>query len=154
MGLAGFLIALFYSNLSGVFLSKYANLDFSIAKAVIEEPENRKSLSGITNYVIINVLLLALSVFSMEYRGIMACCFLMYTLYIIVAFMHISKRIFVFNNLNSITCLEIKKIQVSYSCQDIDNIYWQYIGGLIKLWRKQQSQKRNIYGRSFVEIGG
>lgn len=125
MGLAGFLIALFYSNLSGVFSSKYANLDFSIAKAVIEEPENRKSLSGITNYVIINVLLLALSVFSMEYRGIMACCFLMYTLYIIVAFMHISKRIFVFNNLNSITCLEIKKIQVSYSCQDIDNIYWQ-----------------------------
>ena len=33
LGVAGFLVALFYANLSGVFTSKYANLDFNISKA-------------------------------------------------------------------------------------------------------------------------
>ena len=37
LGVAGFLVALFYANLSGVFTSKYANLDFNISKAVIKE---------------------------------------------------------------------------------------------------------------------
>lgn len=47
LGVAGFLVALFYANLSGVFTSKYANLDFNISKAVIEERENQKNLNGI-----------------------------------------------------------------------------------------------------------
>ena len=53
LGVAGFLVALFYANLSGVFTSKYANLDFNISKAVIEERENQKNLNGIKNYIAI-----------------------------------------------------------------------------------------------------
>ena len=60
LGVSGFLVALFYANLSGVFASKYANLDFNISKAVIEERENRKNLNGIRNYIVINIALILL----------------------------------------------------------------------------------------------
>lgn len=75
LGVSGFLVALFYANLSGVFISKYANLDFNISKAVIEEREKHKNLNGIKNYIAINIALILLYMFGIKAQAIIALIF-------------------------------------------------------------------------------
>ena len=122
LGVAGFLIALFYANLSGVFTSKYANLDFNISKAVIEERENQKNLNGIKNYIAINITLILLYMFGIKAQVIIAFMFSIYTIKTIVVFINLSKRTFSFSNLNFITRSEIIKIQEAYVSEKIENI--------------------------------
>ena len=122
LGVAGFLVALFYANLSGVFTSKYANLDFNIFKAVIEERENRKNLNGIRNYIAINIALVLLYMLDIKSQVIVALLFSIYTIKTIVVFINLSKRTFSFSNLNFITRSEIIKIQEAYVSEKIENI--------------------------------
>ena len=122
LGVSGFLVALFYANLSGVFASKYANLDFNISKAVIEERENRKNLNGIRNYIVINIALILLYMFDIKGQVVLALLFSIYTIKTIVVFINLSKRTFSFSNLNFITCSEIVKIQEAYASEKINNI--------------------------------
>lgn len=122
LGVAGFLVALFYANLSGVFTSKYANLDFNISKAVIEERENQKNLNGIRNYIVINIALILLYMFDIKGQVIVAGMFSVYTIKTIVVFINLSKRTFSFSNLNFITSSEIVKIQEAYVSEKIENI--------------------------------
>ena len=122
LGVAGFLVALFYANLSGVFTSKYANLDFNISKAVIEERENQKNLNGIKNYIAINIALILLYIFGIKAQVIIALIFSIYTIKTIVVFINLSKRTFSFSNLNFITRSEIVKIQEAYASEKIENI--------------------------------
>ena len=122
LGVSGFLVALFYANLSGVFTSKYANLDFNISKAVIEERENRKNLNGIRNYIVINIALILLYMFDIKGQVVLALLFSIYTIKTIVVFINLSKRTFSFSNLNFITCSEIVKIQEAYASEKINNI--------------------------------
>lgn len=122
LGVAGFLIALFYANLSGVFTSKYANLDFNISKAVIEESENQRNLNGIKNYITINITLILLYILNIRGQVILALLFAIYTIKTIVVFINLSKRTFSFSNLNFITYSEIKKIHEAYSNEKIENV--------------------------------
>ena len=122
LGVAGFLVALFYANLSGVFTSKYANLDFNISKAVIEERENQKNLNGIRNYIAINISLILLYMLDIKSQVIVALLFSIYTIKTIVVFINLSKRTFSFSNLNFITRSEIIKIQEAYVNEKIKNI--------------------------------
>ena len=50
VSIAGFLIALFYANLSGIFTSRYAFLSSRISKELLNEYTNRKYIKSIQNY--------------------------------------------------------------------------------------------------------
>ena len=47
LGISGVLIALFYANLSGVFSSKYVNLDTSLSFEILRERENNRNIKSI-----------------------------------------------------------------------------------------------------------
>ncbi len=47
LGISGVLIALFYANLSGVFSSKYVNLDTSLSFEILREKENNRNIKSI-----------------------------------------------------------------------------------------------------------
>ena len=50
LGISGVLIALFYANLSGVFSSKYVNLDTSLSFEILREKENNRNIIKLFNY--------------------------------------------------------------------------------------------------------
>ena len=58
IGTAGFLIALFYANLSGIFTSRYATISNRISNELLQEETNKKYIDAIMNYIIITLFLL------------------------------------------------------------------------------------------------
>lgn len=118
LGMSGVLIALFYANLSGVFSTKYINLDTSLSFEILEEKENKRNINSIRNYIITNIALIVFYIIGIKLNYLIMSLFTIYTIRIIIVFMDLSRRIFYFTNLNFITqkeCAELsdnaKKVQ-------------------------------------------
>ena len=133
LGISGVLIALFYANLSGVFSSKYVNLDTSLSFEILKEEENKRNIKSIKNYIITNIALIMFYIIGIDLNYLIAILFILYTVKIIVTFISLSQRIFYFTNLNFITvkeCSEIydscKKVQIKkryYKSAEFQNYY-------------------------------
>lgn len=128
LGISGVLIALFYANLSGVFSSKYVNLDSDISFEILNEKENQRNIKSIRNYIITNIVLIMFYSAGINFNYLIMILFTLYTIRIIIAFINLSQRIFYFTNLNFITrkeCTEIydnsKNVQVNKKyCKNIE----------------------------------
>lgn len=116
LGISGVLIALFYANLSGVFSSKYVNLDTSLSFEILREKENSRNIKSIRNYIITNIVLIMFRIVGIRLSYLITTIFILYTVRIIIAFINLSQRIFYFTNLNFITREECSKIYNS-SCK-------------------------------------
>ncbi len=110
LGISGVLIALFYANLSGVFSSKYVNLDTSLSFEILREKENNRNIKSIKNYIIINIILIMFCIVGIRLSYLITGLFVLYTVRIVIAFINLSQRIFYFTNLNFITREECLKI--------------------------------------------
>ena len=110
LGISGVLIALFYANLSGVFSSKYVNLDTSLSFEILKEKENNRNIKSIRNYIIINIVLIMFCIVGIKLSYLITGLFALYTVRIVIAFINLSQRIFYFTNLNFITREECSKI--------------------------------------------
>lgn len=110
LGISGVLIALFYANLSGVFSSKYVNLDTSLSFEILREKENNRNIKSIRNYIIINIVLIMFCIVGIRLSYLITGLFVLYTVRIVIAFINLSQRIFYFTNLNFITREECSKI--------------------------------------------
>ena len=113
LGISGVLIALFYANLSGVFSSKYVNLDTSLSFEILKEEENKRNVKSIKNYIITNIALLMFYIIGINLNYLIVSLFILYTVKIIVTFISLSQRIFYFTNLNFITVKECSEIHKS-----------------------------------------
>lgn len=116
LGISGVLIALFYANLSGVFSTKYINLDSSLSFEILDEKENKRNINSIRNYIITNIAIIMFYIMGIKFNYLIMCLFTIYTVRIIIAFIDLSRRIFYFTNLNFITREECLKIYNS-SCK-------------------------------------
>ena len=142
LGISGVLIALFYANLSGVFSSKYVNLDTSLSFEILKEEENKRNVKSIKNYIITNIALLMFYIIGINLNYLIVSLFILYTVKIIVTFISLSQRIFYFTNLNFITvkeCSEIhkscKKVQIKkryYKSIEFQNYYKNKVKGNIE----------------------
>lgn len=110
LGISGVLIALFYANLSGVFSSKYVNLDTSLSFEILREKENYRNIKSIRNYIIINIVLIMFCIVGIRLSYLITGLFVLYTVRIVIVFINLSQRIFYFTNLNFITREECSKI--------------------------------------------
>ncbi len=99
VSIAGFLIALFYANLSGIFTSRYAFLSSRISKELLNEYTNRKYIKSIQNYIIIVLLVLLLNIIGIYTDIIMAIIIVVLTIRIIIIFIELSNRIFIYSNI-------------------------------------------------------
>lgn len=127
LGVAGFLTALFFSNLSGIFSSKYSNLTTKISSSILNEYMNRKYFESIVNYLVLLIIELLCYSFSIKLNFLIVIVTFFLTIRIIIVFIILSKRIFGFTNINYITldmCQEILyyfdklKIAVKHSKRD------------------------------------
>lgn len=133
MGISGVLIALFYANLSGVFSSKYVNLDTDLSFEILKEKENKRNIKSIRNYIITNIALVMFYIVGIKFNYLIMSLFTLYTVKIIIAFINLSQRIFYFTNLNFITrkeCSEIcdnaKRVQINkkyYKSKEFQNYH-------------------------------
>lgn len=110
LGISGVLIALFYANLSGVFSTKYVNLDTSLSFEILEEKENKRNINSIRNYIITNIALIMFYIIGIKLNYLIMSLFTIYTVRIIIAFIDLSRRIFYFTNLNFITKKECAEL--------------------------------------------
>lgn len=153
LGISGVLIALFYANLSGVFSSKYINLDTSLSFEILREKENSRNIKSIRNYIITNIVLIMFCIVGIRLNYLITIIFILYTVRIIIAFINLSQRIFYFTNLNFITREECSKIYKS-SCkvQKINGIFnsvefQQYYQNIAK----ESMEKLNKLAETFVQ---
>lgn len=146
LGISGVLIALFYANLSGVFSSKYVNLDTSVSFEILKEKENKRNVKSIRNYIITNIALIMFYIMGINFNYLIMILFTLYTVKTIIAFINLSQRIFYFTNLNFITrkeCAEIydnlKRVQVNkkyYKSKEFQNYYKNKTKGNIEKLNK------------------
>lgn len=127
LGVGGFLTALFFSNLSGIFSSKYSNLTTKISSSILNEYMNRKYFESIVNYLVLLIIELLCYSFDIKLNFLIVIVTFFLTIRIIIVFIILSKRIFGFTNINYITldtCQEILyyfdklKIAVKHSKKD------------------------------------
>lgn len=98
VSIAGFLIALFYANLSGIFTSRYVHLSSRISKELLNESTNKKYINSIQNYIIITLVILLFNVIGLNTDIVIATIIIFLTIRIIIIFIELSKRIFIFSN--------------------------------------------------------
>lgn len=124
LGVGGFLTALFFSNLSGVFSSKYSDLNSKISSTILNEYMNKKYFESIVNYLVLLIIELLCYVFNINLNFLITITTFLLTIRIIIIFIILSKRIFGFTNINYITldtCQDIiyyfdkLKIAINYS---------------------------------------
>lgn len=103
LGVCGFLIALFFSNLSGVFALKYSNLNSRLSYSILNEYTNKNYFESIVNYLIIIIVELFCFIIDININFLTMILTIAMTIRIVIIFIFLSKRIFDFNNINFIT---------------------------------------------------
>ena len=133
LGVGGFLTALFFSNLSGIFSSKYSNLTTKISSSILNEYMNRKYFESIVNYLVLLIIELLCYSFSIKLNFLIVIVTFFLTIRIIIVFIILSKRIFGFTNINYITldmCQEIlyyfDKLKIAVKHSKSDSIILSY----------------------------
>lgn len=110
LSIAGFLVALFYANLSGVFTSRYAHISSRISKELLNEYANRKYVNAIQNYIIVVLLVLLLNVVGINTDITLATMIIVLTIRIIMIFIELSKRIFIYSDISIIAQATMQKM--------------------------------------------
>ena len=133
LGVGGFLTALFFSNLSGIFSSKYSNLTTKISSSILNEYMNRKYFESIINYLVLLIIELLFYSFDIKLNFLIVIVTFFLTIRIIIVFIILSKRIFGFTNINYITldmCQEIlyyfDKLKIAVKHSKSDSIILSY----------------------------
>lgn len=145
LGISGVLIALFYANLSGVFSSKYVNLDTELSFEILNEKENKRNIRSIRNYIITNISLIMFYIFGINFKWIVALVFVCYTAKTIIAFINLSQRIFYFTNLNFITKKSCSEIYESYSNLKIDKRNYRDVNFQNLYYNKARNSIEKLY---------
>ena len=110
VSIAGFLVALFYSNLSGIFASRYAHISSRISKELLNEFTNRKYVDAIQNYIILIFLILLLNIIGNKSDIYLAILVIILTIRIVIIFFELSKRVFIYSDIVMISYTSFEKI--------------------------------------------
>lgn len=145
LGIAGFLVALFYANLSSVLSSKYTNLDLNISNEVINEKKNKKKIKSITNYIITNIALIFFMILGFNFKIFIVSFFILYTIKIIIDFVDLSKEIFKFNDLNFISVSKCNQILDNIKKVQIKNERYQEPEFQISYYYNTKSKIQDLY---------
>lgn len=117
ISIAGFLIALFYANLSGIFTTRYAHISSRISRELLNEHTNKRYFNAIQNYIIVVLLVLILNIIGRDTGIILAILFVILSIRIIIIFIELSKRIFMYSDIAIIANTSAQKIN-----ENIDNV--------------------------------
>ena len=114
LGVAGFLAALFLSNLSGIITSRYNKITSRVSLSVLNEYANKKYLKSIINYLCIIVIQLLFWTFKINISILLSIVTFFLTIRIIIIYFELAKRVFLFSDINTLTKTIYHEINIRF----------------------------------------
>ena len=140
LGVGGFLIAMFLSNLSGIITAKYMNIVSKVSVSVINEYENRKYFQSMINYLFVIIIQLLCLLFSIKINSIVALLTIFLTMRIVIIYFRLALRIFLFSDINTLTKAIYQEINIRFEYlrkaiakNKADSIFYSYGNQLMQL---------------------
>ena len=140
LGVGGFLVALFLSNLSGVITSKYVNITSKISVSILQEYANRKYLDSMINYLCFIIVQLCFIIFSVVVNPFVALLSVFLTIRIIIIYFELAKRVFLFSDMNMLAKTIYQEI----------NVRFRYLKVAIE--KNKSDSIFNSYGNQIIDL--
>lgn len=138
LGVGGFLVALFLSNLSGIITSKYINIVSKVSLSFLNEYANKKYLKSMINYLCLIIVQLACWIFNIRINPVIALLSLFLTVRIIIIYFELAQRVYLFSDINMLTKTIYQEI----------NIRFKYLQKAIK--NNKSDSVFNSYGNQVI----
>ena len=138
LGVGGFLVALFLSNLSGIITAKYINIVSKVSLSVLNEYANKKYLKSMINYLCLIIVQLACWIFNIRINPVIALLSLFLTVRIIIIYFELAQRVYLFSDINMLTKTIYQEI----------NIRFKYLQKAIK--NNKSDSVFNSYGNQVI----
>lgn len=138
LGVGGFLVALFLSNLSGIITAKYINIVSKVSLSVLNEYANKKYLKSMINYLCLIIVQLACWIFNIRINPVIALLSLFLTVRIIIIYFELAQRVYLFSDINMLTKTIYQEI----------NIRFKYLQKAIK--NNKSNSVFNSYGNQVI----
>ena len=138
LGVGGFLVALFLSNLSGIITAKYINIVSKVSLSVLNEYANKKYLKSMINYLCLIIAQLACWIFNIRIDPVIALLSLFLTVRIIIVYFELAQRVYLFSDINMLTKTIYQEI----------NIRFKYLQKAIK--NNKSDSVFNSYGNQVI----
>lgn len=138
LGIGGFLVALFLSNLSGIITAKYINIVSKVSLSVLNEYANKKYLKSMINYLCLIIVQLACWIFNIRINPVIALLSLFLTVRIIIIYFELAQRVYLFSDINMLTKTIYQEI----------NIRFKYLQKAIK--NNKSDSVFNSYGNQVI----
>lgn len=138
LGVGGFLVALFLSNLSGIITTKYINIVSKVSLSVLNEYANKKYLKSMINYLCLIIVQLACWIFNIRINPVIALLSLFLTVRIIIIYFELAQRVYLFSDINMLTKTIYQEI----------NIRFKYLQKAIK--NNKSDSVFNSYGNQVI----
>lgn len=138
LGVGGFLVALFLSNLSGIITAKYINIVSKVSLSVLNEYANKKYLKSMINYLRLIIVQLACWIFNIRINPVIALLSLFLTVRIIIIYFELAQRVYLFSDINMLTKTIYQEI----------NIRFKYLQKAIK--NNKSDSVFNSYGNQVI----
>lgn len=142
LGVGGVLIGLFLSNLSSLFAAKYTKIVSKVSISVLNEFTNRKYLQTMIHYFCIIIIQLLFWILNIQTNFILAVFTVFLTIRIIIIYFELTKRIFLFSDINKLTKTIYQEI----------NVRFMYLNNAIN--RKKSKSIFNSYGNQIMTYIG
>lgn len=114
LGVGGFLVALFLSNLSGIITAKYINIVSKVSLSVLNEYANKKYLKSMINYLCLIIVQLACWIFNIRINPVIALLSLFLTVRIIIIYFELAQRVYLFSDINMLTKTIYQEINIRF----------------------------------------
>ena len=138
LGVGGFLVALFLSNLSGIITAKYINIVSKVSLSVLNEYVNKKYLKSMINYLCLIIAQLTCWIFNIRINPVIALLSLFLTVRIIIIYFELAQRVYLFSDINMLTKTIYQEI----------NIRFKYLQKAIK--NNKSDSVFNSYGNQVI----
>lgn len=138
LGVGGFLVALFLSNLSGIITTKYINIVSKVSLSVLNEYANKKYLKSMINYLCLIIIQLCCWIFDIKINPIIALLTILLTIRIIIIYFELAQRVYLFSDINMLTKTIYQEV----------NIRFMYLKKAIK--KNKTDSIFNSYGNQII----
>ena len=140
LGVGGFLVALFLSNLSGIITAKYINIVSKVSLSVLNEYANKKYLKSMINYLSLIIVQLGCLIFDINISPAIALISVFLTIRITIIYFELAQRVFLFSDINMLTKTIYQEI----------NIRFMYLQKAIK--KNKTDSIFNSYGNQIIDL--
>lgn len=158
LGVGGFLVALFLSNLSGIITTKYINIVSKVSLSILNEYANKKYLKSMINYLCLIIVQLACWVFNIRINPVIALLSLFLTVRIIIIYFELAQRVYLFSDINMLTKTIYQEINIRFEYlqkairnNKTDSVFNSYGNQVILLLDTLKSLQKEILKDKYTE---